>query len=220
MAGLPGVRRIVTDHTPDGKAIFGQDEVLRPANPVDPKGGPVPEGSLIPSFTSIFRTDTHPASPQGPWTDPHGKLQNLVGDTGVTCRTVDFPPVPDGAPETVNIMHRTLSVDYGVVLEGEIDLVLDDGERTTMRRGDVVVQRGTVHLWNNRSGANCRVFFVLVPARAVRVEGTGEVLQGTDTGHLERGKEGWGGWVTGAEWERGMDCLQGELFVLRDQDFW
>jgi len=44
MAGLPGVRRIVTDHTSDGKAIFGQDEVLRPANPVDPKGGPVPEG--------------------------------------------------------------------------------------------------------------------------------------------------------------------------------
>lgn len=44
MTDLPGVRRIVTDHTPDGKAIFGQDEVLRPANPVDPKGGPVPEG--------------------------------------------------------------------------------------------------------------------------------------------------------------------------------
>ena len=114
----------------------------------------------------------------------------MVGDTGVTCRIVDFPPVPDGAPETVNIMHRTLSVDYGVVLEGEIDLVLDDGERTTMRRGDVVVQRGTVHLWNNRSAANCRVFFVLVPAGAVRVEGTGEILRGTDTGHLERGEEG------------------------------
>lgn len=44
MTSLPGVRRIVTDHTADGKAIFGQDEVLRPANPVDPKGGPVPEG--------------------------------------------------------------------------------------------------------------------------------------------------------------------------------
>lgn len=79
-------------------------------------------------------------------------------------------------------------MDYGVVLEGEIDLVLDDGKRTTMRRGDVVVQRGTVHLWNNRSGLNCRVFFVLVPARAVSVEGTGEVLGGTDTGHLERGE--------------------------------
>lgn len=187
MADLPGVRRIVTDHTADGKAIFGQDEVLRPANPLDPKGGEVPSGSLTPSFTSIFRTTTHPAHPQGPWTDPHGKMQNLVDASGVTCRIVDFPPVPPDAREaqSVNIMHRTLSVDYGVILEGEIDLVLDEGVRKTMRRGDVVVQRGTIHLWDNRSGGNCRAFFVLVPARGV-VDGDGKMLEGTDTKHLEK----------------------------------
>lgn len=87
----------------------------------------------------------------------------------------------------VNIMHRTLSIDYGVILDGSIDLVLDDGAVTTMSKGDVVVQRGTVHLWKNRSGVNCRVFFVLVPARSVVADGTGEVLEATDTRHLERG---------------------------------
>ena len=49
---------------------------------------------LIPGFVSIFRTDAHPASAQGQWDDPHGKMQNLVGQEGVVCRIVDFPPVP------------------------------------------------------------------------------------------------------------------------------
>ncbi|KAK5101193.1 hypothetical protein LTS08_004799 [Lithohypha guttulata] len=154
MAELPPVRRIVTDHSPDGKAIIGQDQILTPGNPLDPSGGPPPPNSLIPGFTSIFRTDGHPASAQGPWTDPHGQMQNLVSNEGVVCRIVDFPPVPEDAPrelkDQVNIFHRTTSVDYGVVLEGELDLVLDDGVRTTVGRGDVVVQRGTNHLWQNK----------------------------------------------------------------------
>lgn len=150
MSELPTVRRIVTDHNKDGKAIIGQDDTLTPANPLDPNGGAVPPDSLIPGFTSIFRTDGHPASAQGPWTDPHGKMQNLVSDDGVMCRIVDFPPVPDDAPQElkdrVNFFHRTTSVDYGVILDGEVDLVLDDGVRTKMKKGDVVVQRGTVHV--------------------------------------------------------------------------
>jgi len=89
----------------------------------------------------------------------------------------------------MNIMHRTLSVDYGVILDGEIDLVLDDGARTTMKKGDVVVQRGTNHLWENTSSGVCRVFFVLVPAKPVQVEGGG-VLEPTDTRHLEESGEG------------------------------
>lgn len=69
-----------------------------------------------------------------------------MGSDGVVCRIVDFPPVPQDVEETVNIMHRTWSVDYGVVLKGGIDLVLDDGVSTTMKEGDVVVQRGTIHV--------------------------------------------------------------------------
>ena len=58
-------------------------------------------------------------------------------------------------------MHRTASIDYGIVLEGEITLVLDDAE-VTLRAGDVVVQRGTDHAWANRGDVTAKVVFVLV----------------------------------------------------------
>jgi uncharacterized cupin superfamily protein len=58
-------------------------------------------------------------------------------------------------------MHRTQTVDYGIVLEGEITLVVDEGE-TTVRAGDIVIQRGTNHAWANRSGRNCRIAFILI----------------------------------------------------------
>jgi uncharacterized cupin superfamily protein len=61
-------------------------------------------------------------------------------------------------------MHRTESVDYGVVIEGEMTLVLDDSE-VVLRPGSVVVQRGTNHAWANRSGRVCRMLFVLVDGR-------------------------------------------------------
>jgi len=58
-------------------------------------------------------------------------------------------------------MHRTESIDYGIVLEGEITLILDRGE-TTVRAGDIVIQRGTNHGWANRSGQTCRIAFILI----------------------------------------------------------
>ena len=61
-------------------------------------------------------------------------------------------------------MHRTQSVDYGVVISGEMTLVLDHGE-TVLKPGDVVIQRGTNHAWANRSGQVCRMLFVLVDGR-------------------------------------------------------
>jgi mannose-6-phosphate isomerase-like protein (cupin superfamily) len=67
--------------------------------------------------------------------------------------------VRDDSPHP--LMHRTESVDYGVVIEGEMTLVLDDGE-VLLRPGSVVVQRGTNHAWANRSGAMCRMLFVLI----------------------------------------------------------
>jgi len=58
-------------------------------------------------------------------------------------------------------MHRTETVDYGIVLEGELVLIMDEGE-TTVKAGDVVVQRGTNHGWSNRSNQNCRIAFILI----------------------------------------------------------
>jgi uncharacterized cupin superfamily protein len=58
-------------------------------------------------------------------------------------------------------MHRTQTVDYGIVLDGEVVLVLEDSE-TVLRAGDVVVQRGTSHRWENRSATPARVAFILI----------------------------------------------------------
>ncbi|TKA40888.1 hypothetical protein B0A54_07800 [Friedmanniomyces endolithicus] len=64
---------------------------------------------------------------------------------GTVCRVCDFPPTYPSP------MHRTISLDFGVVLEGEVELVLDSGERQHLYRGDVVVQRGTNHAWRSVS---------------------------------------------------------------------
>lgn len=66
-------------------------------------------------------------------------------------------------------MHRTNSLDYGIVLAGEVELELDDGVKTILRSGDVVVQRGTMHLWRNPSSKNpFRIVFVLTQAEPYR----------------------------------------------------
>lgn len=63
-------------------------------------------------------------------------------------------------------MHRTETIDYGIVLEGEIVLIVDQGE-TTLRAGDIVIQRGTNHAWANRSGKVCRIAFILIDGQFV-----------------------------------------------------
>ena len=68
-------------------------------------------------------------------------------------------------------MHRTQSLDYAILLEGECDLELDGGDVRTLGPGDVVVQRGTNHVWHNRSDAPCRVAWILLDAEPVTVDG-------------------------------------------------
>lgn len=69
-------------------------------------------------------------------------------------------------------MHRTSSLDYGIVLSGQLELELDDGAKTLLARGDVVVQRGTMHLWRNPSQTEtCRIVFILTEAAAAEVGG-------------------------------------------------
>jgi len=81
-----------------------------------------------------------------------------------------FAEIGDAAASTVKpnsphpLMHRTESVDYGIVISGEMTLVLDKVE-TLLKAGDVVVQRGTNHAWANRSGKPCRMLFILVDGK-------------------------------------------------------
>lgn len=86
-------------------------------------------------------------------------------DVGLTLERGSVIRVVDMLPGGKSPMHRTSSLDYGIVLSGEVELELDDGVVETCRAGDVVVQRGTMHLWRNRSRVvPCRIVFVLTEA--------------------------------------------------------
>jgi mannose-6-phosphate isomerase-like protein (cupin superfamily) len=147
-------RRVVTGHTPDGVSVVVSD-------------GPVPVSRQLPedgvAFHEVWNTTGAPA----PIT--------AVEPVDPTERALAVPPPPQGTKIRINEfapghlderglqspVHRTESIDYGIVLEGEITLVLDDSE-VTLRAGDVAVQRGTDHAWANRGSTTARVVFVLV----------------------------------------------------------
>lgn len=130
-------------HNAEGKAIFLQDDSLVSLNPMT---GSPPEGSTA-GITNICKTEGIPPSINTPFVDYYGKLIPLVDASGIYCRVCHFLPVSNPEEDTLNIEHRTQSIDFGVVLEGEIQLTLDDGEKKILRKGDVVVQRGTMHVW-------------------------------------------------------------------------
>ncbi|KAJ5902688.1 Cupin 2 conserved barrel [Penicillium taxi] len=90
----------------------------------------------------------------------------LVNPRGTVCRIVDFPPANEP------LIHRTKSLDYGVVLEGEVEMVVEEGEPVLMKRGDVAVQRATMHGWRNPSQTEwCRMLFVLQDCALLTVNG-------------------------------------------------
>lgn len=89
---------------------------------------------------------------------------DLIQPNGTVLLMVDF------APGHVSFMHRTQSLDYGVVIEGDMELKLDSGEARSLKRGDVVVQRGTNHAWRNTSETEWgRMLFVLQHCNAVEI---------------------------------------------------
>jgi DUF917 family protein len=73
-------------------------------------------------------------------------------------------PVDQGQSERHALMHRTETIDYGIVLEGEIVLIMDEGEMVC-RQGDIIIQRGTNHGWSNRSDKTCRIAFILIDGK-------------------------------------------------------
>ncbi|MFD8725137.1 cupin domain-containing protein [Streptomyces sp. NPDC059629] len=139
-------RRIVTGHDETGVSVFLSD-------------GPPPVVSTAPdgaAFYEMWNTDSVPAAIAADEPEP-------------TERDLTVPPAPGGTkirvnefpPGCVSPTHRTQTVDYGIVLDGEVVLVLDDSERV-LRAGDVVIQRGTDHRWENRTDTVARMAFILV----------------------------------------------------------
>jgi hypothetical protein len=171
---LPPARRIVTGHDANGRSVFVSD-------------GPAPKilsvaerpGYHVANFWSTKATPTPIDAPD----DIAGHVGIGPPRNGNVLRVIDFPPEAadpevraramratfqslygdaDHRPESGHPgMHITETVDYAIILEGEIVAILDEGE-TVMKAGDILVQRGTNHAWANRSGKPCRVCFVLI----------------------------------------------------------
>lgn len=173
------VRRIVTGHDAQGRATVISD-APSPHIRTSPARGGV-------AYTNIWQTSRMPVPIHGA-TDPVTDAMNLEPPpNGSNLRYVEFEPEGPhlakvdaagaraafasmgGAGHALTQhenakhpwMHRTKSVDYGIVISGEIYLVLDDRE-VLMRPGDVCIQRGTNHAWSNRSETNCIMAFVLI----------------------------------------------------------
>lgn len=155
--------RFITTHNSEGKAIL--DTSIK----VEAPFYSLPKGEA--AFSQAFVTDAFPTTLTNDadlntyrafLKDPPG----LVVNRGTVLRYVDMPP---GA---LSPMHRTVSLDYGVVLEGEVELVLDSGETSVLKRGDVCIQRGTMHAWRNVSETEwARMLYVLQPCKNVEVDG-------------------------------------------------
>jgi quercetin dioxygenase-like cupin family protein len=147
------IRRVVTGHDSSGNAVVKIDDVAN--NVVSSRSGA--------SSTLIWSTDTFPVVNEGD-EDAGQRKSGTTIENGTVFRVVRYDP------GVVPRRHRTDSVDYAVVISGEIDMELD-GDTVTLRAGDVLVQRGTIHNWVNRGNDAAVVAFVLVAARPVSAGG-------------------------------------------------
>jgi hypothetical protein len=150
-------RRVVTGHDASGRSVVLSDGM--PPNVRD-KGTGV-------DFIEIWSTGATPVPIYSSEPEPtDGPLRVPPPPLGTRLRFNDFYPghilkLPERADGRHRMMHRTRSIDYGIVLEGELYLILDDDE-VLLRVGDVVVQRGTDHAWENRSDRVARMAFILI----------------------------------------------------------
>jgi quercetin dioxygenase-like cupin family protein len=177
-------RRVVTGHDDAGNAVILSDA---PPERVQQVGG-----ATGPTFFEVWNTRETPARIDRRSGEPVESALTLAPPkNGTRIRVLDIPPesaeihrmdaatarahfaeVGSGGASTYKpgashpFMHRTETIDYGIVLAGELVLIVDKGE-TTVRAGDIVVQRGTNHAWANRSGQNCRIAFILIDGEFV-----------------------------------------------------
>jgi len=153
-SGLPAVQRVVTGHDTKGRAVFRSEDVTSTKA--------IPSGDA--AFLTIWSTATVPA-------DNNDEADGRERNVGLTLTGGSVIRIVDMMPGKESPMHRTNSIDYGIVIDGEIELELDDGVRKMIRRGGVIVQRGTNHLWRNTSDKPCRIAFILIEAPAYLHEG-------------------------------------------------
>jgi quercetin dioxygenase-like cupin family protein len=150
------VRRVITGHDATGKAVVKIDEVAKN----------VSSGRPGATAVNIWTTEGFPANNDGADDEGQRKVATTLKN-GTIFRIIEF------APGLAARNHRTDSIDYIVVISGEIEMELDD-TLVRLKAGDVMVQRGTIHNWINRGTAPCVLAVILVDAKSV--ESGGKVL--------------------------------------------
>jgi quercetin dioxygenase-like cupin family protein len=147
------LRRIVTGHDANGHAVVKIDEISKNLT------------SARPGSTScvVWTSESFPIDNTGDADEGLRKVGTTLNN-GTVFRVVEF------APGVAPRVHRTDSIDYTVVMSGEIDMELDDSV-VHLKAGDVLVQRGTIHNWVNRGSEPCVIAFVLIDAKPVEVGG-------------------------------------------------
>ncbi len=175
------IRRVVTGHDENGKAIVLSD-------------GPAPSVKMHPNrpghrSTDIWKTTAMPVPIGAEEPDPTLGPRDFTPPNGTKIRIAEIPPEPEffktltpaqvqeffksGGNESAStfhengrhpFMHRTESLDYAVVLEGEITMLLDEQD-IVLKAGDIVIQRGTNHAWSNRSGKPVRMLYILIDGK-------------------------------------------------------
>jgi mannose-6-phosphate isomerase-like protein (cupin superfamily) len=147
------IRRVVTGHDDQGRAKVLIDEQV--TNVFSQRPGA--------AYSVIWSSEGFPVSNDGD-ADPSAKKIGTTVDNGTVFRIVSFGP--GVSPRN----HRTDSIDYAVVMSGEIDMDLDIGS-VHLKAGDVLVQRGTIHNWVNKGTVPCVIAFTLVTAKPVTAGG-------------------------------------------------
>ena len=166
------IRRVVTGHDDNNVAkviIDGDAKNIRGGRP----------GQFT---TLMWCTDSAPCTmPVGEHVEDMGdrKLGTYPPVAGTRFMIAEYPP------NNAAVMHRTETIDYIIVLSGMIDMELDKGEMTTLKQGDVMIQRGTNHAWINRYSEPCRMAFVLIDAEPL---GFTEHLRSRENEHAKLGE--------------------------------
>jgi quercetin dioxygenase-like cupin family protein len=148
------IRRVVTGHDARGRAKVEVDEVA--ANVISNRPGA--------SSCVVWSTKGFPVDNDG-FNDPTKASFKTTVEGGTVFRVVRYEP------GVTRRNHRTDSIDYAVVISGEIYMELDGGVVVHLKAGDVLVQRGTIHNWVNRGTEACVIAFVLISSKPVTADG-------------------------------------------------
>jgi hypothetical protein len=172
------IRRVITEINLDGKSYISEDALVRNVKVVPERPGY--------RVSNIWRTTESPALINAP-DSVHEHIGVLPPKNGNVFRVIDYPPEPKDAAELKRQqdatfgalypdaghdlgpndhpgMHITETVDYAVVLAGEMTAILET-EETVLKTGDILIQRGTNHAWANRSGQAARILFILLDGK-------------------------------------------------------